>query len=46
MHLGQYYTWPHQLHMYTNLGLGTRPSKNQKGGPGKQGRVEVYTAEC
>ena len=26
--------------------LGTRPSKNQKGGSGKCGRVEVYTVEC
>ena len=26
--------------------LGTRPSKNRNGGSGKQGGVEVYTAEC
>ena len=26
--------------------LTARPSKNQKGGSGKRGRVEVYTAEC
>ena len=28
------------------VSLGTRPSKNQKGGSGKQGGMEVYTAEC
>ena len=27
-------------------GLGTRPSKNQKGGSGEQDGMEVYTAEC
>ena len=26
--------------------LGARPSKNRKGGSGKRGRVEVYTAKC
>ena len=26
--------------------LGTRPSKNQKGGSGTSAGVEVYTAEC
>ena len=28
------------------VSLGTRPSKNRKGGSGKQGGMEMYTAEC
>ena len=32
----------HDTHIYTSLG--TRPSKNQKGGSGKLAGVEVYTA--
>ena len=31
---------------HTHTSLGTRPSKNRKGGSGKQGGVEVYIAEC
>ena len=35
-------------HSYTIFicSLGTRPSKNRKGGSGKWGGMEVYTAEC
>ena len=36
----------HRLEIVWLHSLGTRPSKNQKGGSGKQGGVEVYTAEC
>ena len=33
-------------HDISEASLGPRPSKNQKGGPGKQGGVKVYTVKC
>ena len=35
---------PKHTHTHTHTSLGTRPSKNRKGGSGKSAGVEVYTA--
>ena len=46
MGIGKFVAETKELVAILGSSLGTRPAKNRKGGSGKQGGVEVYTAEC